>query len=588
MPSIDEVDRSDLEGLSVEGSVSQHKSVVGLGIPPYYDAGDHSLELGKSFWPGDFRFPIAQNAISGESTSFPDDLGGSYRFSFRLLDEAETNAWDSQMNVRVSARYLGLRANTSLSNRSKLNVSQRTLTIAVQADAEFGIQSLDSPALSEAAKMAIEQNSSDDIVKRFGSHFVFSVLRGGRVTAFLTFEDISRRTLESVRRSASLKAGFGSFKGELSLSLSETLDQLIKRSSFAIDISTVGTKAPGQLITALGSATKARDGQQFFDALAGAVEPITSKSSKPLKFFVEKISEIFSSYPNMATWNDNKEDALRKLSYKHNSLSSDLGILVSFEQESAPHAKLLDLDRRPVVKLEGRDLSPKEAVEAYRDFQQKIELAHSELLTNDSLEILSIPSAPFIVHNTRGDLPLDVDITEAFDAMVSRPELRLWGRWSSARGPSISLADEELEILLSSHRSSRHDVMRRLFNGADGFSVYVGYLGTRTPLIWSESVWSDGRTAKSQLSFGAGEDSKVRFCGFSGGEYLRGYEDRFIDMLKTNKGDLSWSETVSFRDLGRREYSMDWLSADFSSDGRGRIDGSYTVSDRHLIARCEI
>lgn len=556
-----------------------------LSVPRFYEAGDHMLGLGKSFSPHNITIRPDIDALKVTQPDTQQKVGGEFSFDVEVLEESSARSWDKAFDLKVSARYLKSKVQASYSNREELDLSHRSLTIAIKAIGLFGRRYIKIDSLSEEAKRVLDEEKMSFVAK-FGSHYIQAVDVGGFVAAYLTLENVSEESKRQIKKAASLGLGFGSFGASVSSAFSDVVQKAMKKTRATIDVRTLHTAPPVEIINALSGPVGENDLlQSKLDNLGSSVEIITNEYAGEIRYYPSSLAGIDQRIANLQKWSDNKEKAIQKVWDLHYNATRDALALQQFVEKKGIFYELVpEMRNSSFVHFKGIELVEEEeknaaAVNHINIYQNELEEVHRNLLQDPTSLVPPLPNKNYTV---MFDYPDYEYVADALEARTELPSVRLYTDIKMQDGTRIVATDRETELLLSTVRSNRFEKVVRLYPEAVSFKCWmtiVGLTGLQIKTVWRTSSGTETiRDTNLDAGFGS------LFAGGYELGYWAGIEEEYIDFFSRFRGDWMVSAGYQFRDRVGRFQEFEWLTANFSVSNDGVLRGSLSVSSREVYA----
>jgi hypothetical protein len=565
--------------------IRERRIDVDLSIPRFYEAGDHMLGLGKSFSPHNITIRPDIDALDVTQPDTTEKVGGEFSFDVEVLDESSAKSWDKAFDIKVSARYLKSKVKASYSNREELDLSSRSLTIAIKAIGLFGRRYIKVDSLSKEAKRVLDEEKMR-FVTMFGSHYIQAVDVGGFVAAYLTLENVSEESKRQIKKAASLGLGFGSFGASVSSAFSDVVQEAMKKTRATIDVRTLHTAPPVEIINALSGPIGEKDLLRSKLAnLGSSVGIITNEYAGVIRYYPSSLAGIDPRITPLQKWSDDKEKAVQKVWNLHYNATRDILALQQFVEKKGIFYELVpEMRNTPFIHFEGVELVEEgkhnaAAVDYIDVYRNELEETHRSLLQDPNSLVSPLPSKNYTVTFNYPDYEY---VADALEEHTTLPSIRLYTDIEMQDGGRTIATDRETELLLSTERSNRFDTLIRLYPKAVSFKCWmtiVGLTGLQIKTVWRTS---SGTESIRDTNLDAGTGSL-----FSGGDefgYWGGIEEEYIDFLSGFRGDWTVSAGYQFRDRVGRFQEFEWLTATFSVSKEGILRGSLSVSSREVYA----
>lgn len=556
-----------------------------LSVPRFYEAGDHMLGLGKSFSPHNIMIRPDIDALDVTQPDTTEKVGGEFSFDVEVLDESSAKSWDKAFDLKVSARYLKSKVQASYSNREELDLSSRSLTIAIKAIGLFGRRYIKINSLSEEAKRVLDEETMR-FVAMFGSHYIQAVDVGGFVAAYLTLENVSEESKRQIKRAASLGLGFGSFGASVSSAFSDVVQKAMKKTRATIDVRTLHTAPPEEIINALSGPVGEKDLlQSKLNNLGSSVKIITNEYAGATRYYPSSLAGVDPKIAPLQKWSDYKEKAVQKVWSLHYNATRDILALEQFVEKAGIFYELVpEMRNTSFIHFKGIDLVEEgkqhaAAVDHIDVYRKELEKVHRILLEEPSSSVPPLPSKNYTVTSNYPDYEY---VADALEETTALPTVRFRTEIEMQDGVRTIATDRETELLLSTVRSNRFDTLVRLYPKAVSFKCWmtiVGLTGLQIKTVWRTS---SGTESIRDTNLDAGDGSL-----FAGGDelgYWGGIEEEYIDFLSGFRGDWTVSAGYQFRDRVGRFQEFEWLTANFSVSKDGALRGSLSVSSREVYA----
>ena len=285
------------------------------------------------------------------------------------------------LDVKMSVRALGFKANSSLNIVNTYNFDQNNIMVVIKGQSEFSRIALKNPQLSDEAKKILNKRGGyNEFIRLYGSNIVSVERRGLSVYFLITINNVTTSLKNTINTSLDAGGGFGPVSGSLEVKLRQELYQKSTKEELNIRFISFGCEGLSDFASIIAKLkTNGNSFEDIKNELSNTLKNCSAfDKSIPIGYLVTPITNIPSVFiaKSIDSYSELQEKYLAAVSEKYFDNLNKLSVFQGIINQTHPLSWYSSPDELKSIN---------EALPIQRRFVERLRILHDTLLNHFDL-----------------------------------------------------------------------------------------------------------------------------------------------------------------------------------------------------------